>query len=153
MKKEIVLAILAIILVVVISSGCIGEDNKTANNTNSTGSGELQNAINISDVTITKAEYGDGYDANLKLTYTGDKPINYRLVIEPYPMTGETQGKPEIPEQLIQSINKGDSFNVSFKDIGDGNFTGFKFRVGVNYEKTDKSTTLDDQFFTTTYNN
>jgi hypothetical protein len=138
-------------------SGCTDNSgNNTTKNSTETDS-ELQKNIVIENVTITPSEYGKGYDAKMKVTYNGDKPINYRLLVEPYPIYGTTQGESELPNQKIQSIKKGDSFMFEFNSLGGysqtdpSGITGIKFLIAVNYEKTNSSYTADDSFYTQVY--
>lgn len=97
MDSKIIISIVTLLLLVVAASGCT---STSGNVTNNTTSGSLQNDISISNVTITKAGYGDGYDITLVVTYNGDKPIEGRLGVEPMPMYGATQGSSELGEYL-----------------------------------------------------
>lgn len=149
-----IVGLLLIISFVVMVSGCTSNDNPSNNNTD-VGS-ELENNILIENMTITPSSVGEGYDIVFLLTYTGDRPINYRLWIETYPAYGSTQGSSDLPNQLIQPIKKGDSFKIEMADMGGmdddpSGITGFKFLIGVNYEETEDSFYPDDSFYTEIY--
>jgi hypothetical protein len=149
--------ILIILGVVVMISGCTDSTGSNTTNNATEINNDLQKNIVIENVTITPSKIGKGYNAKMKVTYTGDKPINYRLVVEPYPMYGTTQGESEIPDQKIQPIRKGDSFMFEFNDIGGysqtdpSEITGVKFLIAVNYEETNNSINADDSFYTPVY--
>ncbi len=158
MDKKIIIFLVAIVALIVAVSGCTETgENTTTNNSANTGS-YLEQNIEITNVTIKKAEYGDGYDIALVLKYNGDKPINGRLGIEPIPMYGETMGESEIGDykSLPGGITQGQSFKIEQSDVGGfvddvSGITGFKFKVGAEYTVVEGIYLPEEVFYTQVY--
>lgn len=157
MRKIIIgeLGFIAIILLIVLSSGCV--DN-TENNTTKSKVSSLENDIAVENVTIKPAEYGNGYDAVLTVTYKGTKPINGRLGIEPVPMYGNTEGESELGnyKSLPNGIQSGQSYKIELNDIGGfvdniSGITGIKFCIGAEYQAVDSIYSPSDVFYTQVY--